>query len=121
MKARRSFDGPRSSPTRGSSAPITSPPCSWPVVGVQVGRLLQAGAEPAADRRPALPLAVVSNQVVGHRRDVERVFDLALLERAGGDPAARVPAARVPAAWWSAAVRPPGATPARWSRRWTMY
>ena len=40
----------------------------------------QAGAQPAPDRGPALALAVVGDQAVGHRRGVERVFDLALLE-----------------------------------------
>jgi len=33
-------------------------------LGVQVDRLLQAGAEPAADRGPALAIAVIGNQTV---------------------------------------------------------
>jgi hypothetical protein len=33
-----------------------------------------------------LALAVVGHQAVGHRRGVQRFFDIALLERAGRDP-----------------------------------
>jgi hypothetical protein len=49
--------------------------------------LLQTFTEPASDRGPALALAVVGDQAVAHRRGVEAIFDIGLLERAGGNPA----------------------------------
>ena len=67
---------------RASAAPVTStahttsPPGGRPVLSVQVDWLLQAFAEPAANRCPALVLAVIGDQAAGHRRGIERVFDI---------------------------------------------
>ena len=70
-------------------------------VGIQVDRLPQARTRAAPDRRPALALAVLGDQAVRHRRSVQRVLDLGLLERARGDPSPSVQAA-----WLSALFRP---------------
>ena len=61
--------------------------------GVEIGRLLQASAEPAADGGPGLPRPIlrIADQPVLLSRGVQRVLDLALLERAGGDPAPQRP------------------------------
>src|SRR5947209_19252707 len=64
-------------------------------VGIQVDRLPQARTRPAPDRRPALALAVLGDQAVRHRRSVQRVLDLGLLERARRDPAAQRPGCAV--------------------------
>src|SRR5207244_8024808 len=57
----------------------------------QVYVLGQSSAEPAPDRGPALPLAIVGDQAIAFSRGVERVFDVPLLERTGRDPSAQRP------------------------------
>jgi len=59
-----------------STAHTTSPPGGRPVLSVQVDWLLQAFAEPAANRCPALALAVIGDRAAGRRRGIERVFDI---------------------------------------------
>jgi len=78
--------------TRGphSAASYTSPPRASPV-GVQVDGLPQACCEPAADGGPALALAIVGDQPIRFGRGIQRVFDLALVERAGRDPLPELP------------------------------
>src|SRR5919199_2569967 len=75
----------------GDDAAVGSPQHPSAMPGVEVDGFSQACSEPAPNRGPALPLAVVGDQTSGHRRDVERVLDVALLERARGDPATRCP------------------------------
>jgi hypothetical protein len=52
-------------------------------VSVRVDGLLQTFAEPAADRGPALALAVVGDQAIGHRRGVQLRGSLATLAPVG--------------------------------------
>src|SRR5690348_10424576 len=64
-------------------------------LSIQVDWLLQPGTKPAADRRPALPLAVVGDQTVSLGRGVELLFGVLLVERAGRDPSAERPCGSV--------------------------
>jgi hypothetical protein len=47
-----------------------------------VDRFEQTLAQPAADRGPRLPLAIIGDQPIAFGRSVELVFDVGLLKRA---------------------------------------
>ena len=56
-----------------------------------VDRLQQACAQPAPDRGPRLPLAIISDQAATLGRGVEPLLDVALLELASRDPSTQRP------------------------------
>src|SRR5579859_1150161 len=74
---------------------LDSPKGIVSVTAIEVDRLLQARTETAADRRPALTLAIVGNQVVDLRCGVQLVLDVRLLKCAGGNPSAQRPGGAV--------------------------
>src|SRR5258708_39136845 len=65
---------------------------------------MQASAETAPDRGPALAFAVVDDQMVRLSRGVQLILDLGLLERPRGDPSSQRPGSSVERGvsptWW---------------------
>jgi hypothetical protein len=60
-------------------------------LSLEVDRLLQAAAEPAADGGPAPPLAILGDKPVPFGSPVQRMLNGTLVKRAGHDPAAQRP------------------------------